>query len=158
MDESAIRSMLADILEVLTYLHGREPPVLHRDVKPANVLERPDDTYVLIDFGTVEAQMDAGLSESTAVGTAGYTAPEQMQGRAEPTSDLYGLGATALTMLSAREDEMSGMATGAHLRDELNLSDDLADLLESMLAPDLEARPESAEAALGRLIRSEPPA
>ena len=104
-----------DLLAVLAYIHGRTPPIVHRDVKPSNVLVRasPDDAsgpgvgagVVLIDFGSVQqvvARHTLGPA-STIVGTIGYMPPEQFMGQAVPASDLYGLGATLLYVLTGQE-------------------------------------------------------
>ncbi len=100
-----------DLLAVLAYLHGRTPPIVHRDVKPSNVLVRPSPDgapnagVVLIDFGSVQqvvARHTMGPA-STIVGTVGYMPPEQFMGQAVPASDLYGLGATLLYVLTGRE-------------------------------------------------------
>ncbi len=85
-------------------LHGRSPAVIHRDIKPSNILQRPDGTFAFVDFGAVRDRMrpEGG---STVVGTFGYMAPEQFQGRAGPGSDVYAMGATALSMLTGEEPE-----------------------------------------------------
>ncbi len=101
--EEVVR-MLEDIGDALRYLHGRTPPIVHRDVKPGNILRRPDGSYALVDFGAVKDGLEP-RGGSTVVGTFGYMAPEQFQGRASPKSDVYGLGATALTMLTGIEPE-----------------------------------------------------
>lgn len=101
---SEVSRMLRDMAEALRYLHGRAPAVVHRDIKPGNVLRRFDGSYALVDFGAVSSRMKP-QGGSTVVGTFGYMAPEQFQGRASPKSDLYGLGATALVMLTGREPE-----------------------------------------------------
>jgi serine/threonine protein kinase len=88
--------MLADVFE---YLHGRSPPILHRDIKPSNIVRRDDGRYALIDFGSVRDGLRP-QGGSTVVGTFGFMAPEQFQGRALPASDLYGAGATLLTLLT----------------------------------------------------------
>jgi serine/threonine protein kinase len=96
--------MLEDIGEALRYLHARSPFIVHRDIKPGNVIRRPDGSFCLVDFGAVRDRLKVG-GGSTVVGTFGYMAPEQFQGRASPKSDLYGLGATAIAMLTGREPE-----------------------------------------------------
>jgi serine/threonine protein kinase len=95
---------LAHTSEVLDYLHSRAPPVIHRDIKPGNVVKRRDGSFVLIDFGSVR-ELLAPEAGSTVVGTFGYMAPEQFQGRALPASDVYGAGATALALLTGVEPE-----------------------------------------------------
>ena len=102
--EADVARFLADAADVLDYLHRRSPPVIHRDLKPANVIRRPDGSFAFVDFGSVRDKLrpEGG---STVVGTFGYMAPEQFQGRAFPASDVYGVGATALSMLAGAEPE-----------------------------------------------------
>src|ERR1700678_1942238 len=96
--------LFRDASEILGYLHGRAPPVIHRDLKPNNVIRRPDGSFAFVDFGAVRDKLrpEGG---STVVGTFGYMAPEQFQGRAAPVSDVYSIGATALWMLTGQEPE-----------------------------------------------------
>lgn len=104
LPEDEVRRFLACADRALTYLHGRSSPVVHRDVKPRNVIRRADGSYVFVDFGAVcELVMRRG--SSTVVGTIGYMAPEQLQGRAMPATDVYAVGATALAALTGVEPE-----------------------------------------------------
>lgn len=99
LSEAATREIVLQLLDVLSYLHARTPPVIHRDVKPGNIILARDGRVVLIDFGAVREAI--GRDEThTAIGTAGYTPIEQVAGRATPASDCYALGATALHMVS----------------------------------------------------------
>jgi serine/threonine protein kinase len=92
-------ALVATLADVFEHLHGRAPPIVHRDIKPSNLIRRPDGRFVLIDFGSVRDGLRP-QGGSTVVGTFGYMAPEQFQGRAMPATDLYGLGATLLTLLT----------------------------------------------------------
>jgi hypothetical protein len=84
--------------------------VIHRDIKPRNVIRRPARdgearaSFVLVDFGSVRDSLKPA-GGSTVVGTFGYMAPEQFQGRAMPCSDVYAVGVTALRMLTGVEPE-----------------------------------------------------
>ena len=104
MSVAEITRMLEDIGGALRYLHGRAPAVVHRDIKPGNIIRRPDGSFALVDFGAVRDRLRPA-GGSTVVGTFGFMAPEQFQGRASSASDVYGLGATALTMLTGTAPE-----------------------------------------------------
>jgi hypothetical protein len=95
---------LRDASDALDYLHGRSPPVIHRDINPKNVVRRPDGSHAIVDFGAVRDSLKPE-GGSTVVGTFGYMAPEQFQGRALPTSDVYAVGATALRLLTGTDPE-----------------------------------------------------
>ena len=99
-----LRQLLDTLADVLDYLHSRVPPVIHRDIKPGNIIVRPDGRFSLVDFGSVRDGLrpDGG---STVVGTFGYMAPEQFQGRALPASDVYAVGALVLSLLTGKGPE-----------------------------------------------------
>lgn len=86
------------LCDVLNYLHTREPAIIYRDMKPANIMLKPDGNVMLIDFGTArEYKADADRTEdTTCLGTQGYAAPEQFggQGQTDARTDIYNLGAT----------------------------------------------------------------
>ena len=95
------------ICEVLTYLEQRRPPVIHNDIKPANIiLDGNSRRAVLVDFGTARARhahqavRRPGRQQSSVYGTEGYAAPELYDGRTEPRSDVYALAATAYHLLT----------------------------------------------------------
>ncbi len=89
--------LFTEALDVLAYLHGRAPPVLHRDLKPHNLIVRPDGRLAVVDFGSVRTAL-APTGSSTVVGTFGYLAPEQLHGAASPASDLYSLGVAMIAL------------------------------------------------------------
>lgn len=81
------------VLDILSYLHGQDPPLVHRDIKPANLIrEHPSGRIKLVDFGMARLLLDN--QTQTQLGTLGYSPLEQLQGKAEQRSDLYALGAT----------------------------------------------------------------
>ena len=85
------------LCDVLGYLHSREPAIIYRDMKPANVMLKPTGDITLIDFGTAREFKDRSMVEdTTCLGTRGYAAPEQFGGRGQtdPRTDIYCLGAT----------------------------------------------------------------
>jgi competence protein ComGC len=142
LNEQDIVRLLTDASDVLDYLRGRAPPVIHRDLKPGNVIRRPDGSFAFVDFGAVRDKLRP-RGGSTVVGTFGYMAPEQFQGRALPASDVYAIGATAVAMLTGREPEdLPHRGLAIDVRSALRglATPSLIEVLERMLTPDPENR------------------
>ncbi len=150
LPEGEVRRFLACADRAFSYLHGRRSPVIHRDVKPANVVRRGDGSYVLVDFGAVSDSLRRGTG-STVVGTMGYMAPEQLQGRSLPASDVYAVGATALAALTGLEPEKlphKGLRVDVRAVLAGKVSPELVASLERMLEPDPDDRAPSLAYAL----------
>lgn len=93
MDAQMAALDMVGVLETLHYLHCQKPPVIHRDVKPANLIrDRRSGKIKLVDFGIARPLDDA--TTQTQVGTLGFCAPEQLSGRAEQRSDVFSVAAT----------------------------------------------------------------
>lgn len=92
------------LCDVLGYLHSRTPPIIYRDMKPANVMLRPDGTVSLIDFGTAREYKMSSIEDTTCLGTVGYAAPEQFGGRgqSDARTDIYCLGATLYELVTGK--------------------------------------------------------
>ncbi len=151
--EAEITDIASQILLILSYLQNLTPPVIHRDLKPSNILRTADGQISLVDFGAVrQAYHDTFLRGSTVVGTYGYMAPEQFRASAMPATDLYGLGATILNLLTHRSPaELTQSNLKIAFRDKIQVSPAFADWLERMLEPDPADRFDSATTALAAL-------
>jgi serine/threonine-protein kinase len=83
------------LCDALHYLHSQPKPIIYRDMKPANVMVKPDGDVKLIDFGIARTYKERNLSDTVALGTQGYAPPEQFGGgQTDPRSDIYALGTT----------------------------------------------------------------
>jgi serine/threonine protein kinase len=134
-DEARLRRLMLGVLDILEYLHGRSPQVIHRDIKPANIVVDDDDRVHLVDFGGVRiaARLEGG---STMIGTFGYMAPEQLRGEANPSVDLYALGATIAALATGRPaDELPHLGLAIDL-DQMVLPERLRPVLRALLEPD----------------------
>jgi serine/threonine protein kinase len=155
--EAQIWELLAELLPVLAYLNRQQ--VIHRDIKPDNILRRqPDRKLVLVDFGAAKFATATLLNQTgTMISSAGYTAPEQLLGRAVPASDLYSLGATCIHLLTGippyelYDSDEAAWSWQAHLSQPV--SSKLSQVLTRLLQPPLKQRYPSAEAALADLPR-----
>jgi eukaryotic-like serine/threonine-protein kinase len=163
-------SMVRDVGSALDHAHAQG--VVHRDVKPGNVLMRHDGVTKLVDLGIATAQDHTRLTHSGMVlGTAAYMAPEQLEGgETTPATDTYALAVVAyeaLTGARAREGRTPieiahRIATGPppDIRDKMpTASPQAADLLRQAMARDPRERPASAGELATGLARAldEPP-
>jgi hypothetical protein len=135
--------------DILTYLHSQDPPVLHRDFTPENLIMSQDGQITLIDFNV--AQVMQANATRTVVGKHSYIPPEQFRGKATPQSDLYALGASLYYLLTGAEPEP---ITPAHPR-QLNssVSAELDDLIAKATATECGDRLPNAEAMKAALLK-----
>jgi serine/threonine protein kinase len=106
--EREVLDWLLPIIDVLQELHSRSNPILHRDIKPGNIILRPDQSAVLVDFGLTrlyDPQRETGTLARAV--TEGFSPPEQYMGRTTPQSDIYALAATMYLMLTNRMPQMA---------------------------------------------------
>ncbi|MBP0001050.1 MAG: serine/threonine protein kinase [Cyanobacteria bacterium SID2] len=154
--ETELKQIAKAVLAICNYLHTRHPIVIHRDIKPGNILlkDRSGNSVgrvYLVDFGSVRATaFDRGTM--TVVGTYGYMPPEQFGGRAVPASDLYGLGATLIYLASGRHPaDLPQADLRIDFESHVNLSPSFIDWLKWMTEPSLDRRLPSASRALKAL-------
>lgn len=133
--------------EMLQYLHSQEPPVIHRDLTPDNVILKDNEDVFIIDFGA--ANEFVGAATGTMVGKQCYIAPEQFRGKASPQSDLYALGGTLYFLLTGQDPEA---LTASHPRAQRpDISDEVDALVGALTAMPLEERIESAADVIKRV-------
>lgn len=128
--------------EVLEYLHDRKEPIIYRDLKPSNLMLRPDGQIVFIDFGIARTFMPK--QSATRVVTAGYSPPEQYFGRPEIRSDLYALGATLCHLITGQRPKPLAANSPRLLRPEMNVNHSLDLLVRRLTAHNPSDRPASA--------------
>lgn len=160
--------VVSQIASALDYLHTGHPtyrPIIHRDVKPSNILIDSNGNAVLIDF-SIASHPHYALVDEKNLGTPGYMAPEQYEGREMPASDQFALAVIALQMLTGRRP-LPGSATSSLKQIErwrdtkheeivrlLGNRTHTADVLRRALAYDLAARYESCEIFADQLRRA----
>lgn len=131
---------------VLDYLHTRQPPVIFRDVKPANILRNHKGEVFLIDFGIARRFRPGARRDTSRLGSPGYAAPEQY-GRTQtsPQTDIYGLGVTLWHLLSGQDPASTVISEETLSASSLfsPLPGEFKHLLAQMLNPALEKRPAS---------------
>ncbi|ACK71688.1 serine/threonine protein kinase [Gloeothece citriformis PCC 7424] len=150
--EKEIRSIATEVLEILIYLHQLSPLVLHRDIKPSNLILGKDNHIYLIDFGAVQAQASVTGVTFTVVGTSGYAPLEQFWGRAVPASDIYGLGATLIHLLTGISPiDLPHQNSQIQFAHKVSIKPDLLSWIEQSTQIPVEKRFSSAREALDAL-------
>ena len=151
--EEDVKNIAQQILEILIYLHSFQPPVIHRDIKPHNIIRSDEGEVYLVDLGAVQDVYRNTLTRgATFVGTIDYMSPEQLRGHASFASDLYSLGCTLLYLLTRRSpSELPLQRMKINFRSSLHISEQFDDWLDIMIAPALEDRFSSTNEALKKL-------
>jgi serine/threonine protein kinase len=102
--EAQVLRWAREILDVLSFLHGQNPPIVYRDLKPGNIMIDQHGRAMIIDFGIARFLPPGG--RGTQIGSVGYAPPEQYLGKLEARSDLYSLGATMHHLLTGRDPQL----------------------------------------------------
>lgn len=103
--EALVTKWAQQLCDVLEYLHSQRPPIIYRDMKPANIMLKPDGNVVLIDFGMAREFKDYSQHDTTNLGTHGYAAPEQYSGfrQTDARTDIYSLGVTLYHLVTGQD-------------------------------------------------------
>lgn len=158
-NEPEIRYIAHQVLDILVELHANDPPIIHRDIRPNNILllRRPDQdkpAVHLVDFGSVKT-LSQSNSAMTMVGMDGYSPPEQLGGRPLAVSDLYSLGATLVNGITGiHPAQLQVRGPVIDMSEITGISVELIDWLKRMTAPAVEKRWSSAQEALMHLTSS----
>ncbi len=129
---------------VLDYLHTRQPPIVFRDVKPANIMRTIDNHVYLIDFGIARTFKPGKAKDTIPLGSKGYAAPEQY-GKAQttPQTDIYGLGATLHQLFTGDDPSLTPFQFAPVQLHNSPISAQLDALLKQMLEMEMSKRPAS---------------
>ena len=138
--EEQVLEWVAQIAEVLDYLHTNDPQIIYRDLKPSNIMIDTKDRVKLVDFGIARPYVEE--ADNTHVVSAGYSPPEQYWGAADPRSDIYALGATMYFLLTG--EEPLALQTSCPRRVNPGVSDHTDMIVQRATAQDLLLRYQSA--------------
>ncbi|GEM_PF-381274 len=147
INEADAVNWISQVCEALEYLHGYNPPVIHRDIKPQNIIITPAGKAMLVDFGVAKLYQ---AQQKTTIGaraiTPGYSPPEQyLQTGTDARSDIYSLGATLYTLLSGQvPPESVALSLGESLPSIRDINAKVNPVLEAVvkkaMAPQKNAR------------------
>ncbi len=159
LDEKSVVEWGIQIADVLRYLHNRQPPIVYRDLKPANIMiDGNSDRVMLIDFG-IARWINKEEKGVTAVGTMGYAPPELFSGNVEARSDVYSLGSTMFHLMTGADPQSNPLLIfdfQKHPRPRQinpNLSDQIEKILMRSVEYSANKRFESAEKMRDALIK-----
>ncbi len=98
--EEIVIEWAKQLCDALSYLHSQKPSIIYRDMKPANIMLKPEGNIKIIDFGIAREYKEQNLADTTVLGTRGYAPPEQYSGQTDPRSDIFALGKTLHHLLT----------------------------------------------------------
>src|SRR5947209_1082857 len=134
------------LCDVLSYLHSQQPPIVFRDLKPANVMLKKNGQLFLIDFGIARIFKPGQSHDTVALGSPGYAAPEQYgKAQSTPRSDVYSLGALLHSLLTGLDPSERPFFFRPASQINPSVPSRLEALLQQMLEMDAEKRPRSAQ-------------
>ena len=147
LSEERVRDLSAQMCKILSYLHSQDPPVVHRDFTPENLILRNDGLLKLIDFN-VAKQVESTATGSV-VGKPAYLPPEQFRGQPVCQSDIYGMGATLSFLLTGEEPEPISVSHPRKINTQVTSSLDA--IVAKATAIEVKNRYQSADQLLGDL-------
>ena len=127
------------ICSVFKYLHSLNPPIIYRDMKPGNVMLKPDGNIMVIDFGTAREYKHQSSEDTIHLGTKGYAAPEQFQDnhqQTDPRTDIYNLGATMYHLVTGKNPSKPPFKFLPIRQVDRTLSSGLESIILKCVAPD----------------------
>lgn len=104
IDQHTVIEWAKVLCDAMNYLHTRKPPIIYRDMKPANVMLKPEGTLKIIDFGIAREYKEENVADTKWLGTRGYAAPEQFggSGQTDGRTDIYNLGVTLYHLVTGK--------------------------------------------------------
>ena len=130
------------IADVLAYLHSQRPPIIFRDLKPANVMVQPDSLIKLIDFGIARRFQPGASKDTSLLGSVGYSPPEQFgKHQTDHRSDIYSFGATLYHLLTGKDPSHTPFKFESVAKLNPNVPESLSLLIERCVKLEAEDRP-----------------
>lgn len=145
--ERKVINWALEICDLMTALHIQNPPIVHRDLTPDNLIVADDGSVRIIDFGAAHQFME-GIT-GTIIGKQCYVSPEQLRGQAGPLSDIYSFGCTLHYLLTGEEPVA---LTQCNPQDKLRISEPLSDLVKDCTEFEEINRPQDFETVKKRLL------
>lgn len=137
--EELVIGWAKQLCDALSYLHSQKPPIIYRDMKPANIMLKPEGNIKIIDFGIAREYKEQKLSDTTVLGTKGYAPPEQYSGQTDARSDIYAVGMTMHHLLTGI-DPRSGEAYSPVRMWNPELSEGIELIIDKCVEPAAENR------------------
>ena len=131
-----------ELAGIMRYLHGRRKPVIYRDLKPSNIVMKPDGHICLIDFGAARFYEAGDASDTLNLGTLGFAAPEQYGnlGQTDPRTDIYCFGMTILQLVSGVDTKDTDEVAGFKKNGIKGISDEFIAIVDKCTRADREDR------------------
>lgn len=140
--EELVVGWAKQLCDALSYLHAQKPPIIYRDMKPANVMLKPEGNIKIIDFGIAREYKEQNLADTTVLGTKGYAPPEQYSGQTDPRSDIFALGMTMHHLLTGI-DPRNGEPYASVRQWNPELSEGIEIIIDRCVEPAVENRYQS---------------
>ncbi|MCR5793888.1 MAG: protein kinase [Solobacterium sp.] len=147
--EDRLTEWFITLADILSYLHSRKPPVIYRDMKPANIILQKDGTLKLVDFGIAREYKAAASSDTAYAGTNGFAAPEQFgMAQSDARTDIYSLGMTMYYLATGK----SPLEPPYNYIPARQLNPDLSEKMEGILGKCIRFKPENRYQSAAELL------
>ena len=147
LPEKTAAAIALELAGILRYLHGCRQPVIYRDLKPANIVLRPDGHVALIDFGAARFYRSNDRADTVNLGTYGFAAPEQYGnlGQTDPRTDIYCLGMTILQLIAGIDTKDTDTVKRCRQFGVSGISSEFMQIIDKCIRPDRDDRFRSAK-------------